>query len=112
MMRGVNLSASLVPWHPRWVSTTHCATVDMCMIERQVCITSRADIIIPIGAVSSTPIPSFPPAKVFLALNYLENARRKIAVKNVGKFQSYLAAVAEIISGLPVGEIGKFISGR
>ena len=45
-------------------------------------------------------------------LNYLENARREIAVKNVGKFQSYLAAVAEIISGLPVGEIGKFISGR
>ena len=45
-------------------------------------------------------------------LTYLENARREIAVKNVGKYQSYMGAVAEIITGLPVGEITNFITGR
>ena len=45
-------------------------------------------------------------------LTYLEIARREIAVKNVGKYQSYMGAVAEIITGLPVGEITNFITGR
>ena len=45
-------------------------------------------------------------------LSYLENARREIAVKNVGKYQSYLCAVAELITGLPASDIYELIGGR
>ena len=45
-------------------------------------------------------------------VGYLENARREIAVKNVGKSRACMDATTEIITGLPVAEIKKFISGR
>ena len=43
---------------------------------------------------------------------YLENARREIAVENVGKFQNYMSAVAELITGLPASHIYELIKGR
>ena len=45
-------------------------------------------------------------------LGYLENARREIAVKNVGKYRGYMGAVTELITGLPAGDIYDLITGR
>ena len=45
-------------------------------------------------------------------LHYLENARREIAVRNVGKFQSYLCAVTEIVTDLPASDILELITKR
>lgn len=45
-------------------------------------------------------------------LGYLENARREVAVKNVGKYQSYMGAVTELITGLPASGIYELIGGR
>ena len=45
-------------------------------------------------------------------LGYLENARREIAAKNVGKYQNYMGAATEIITGLPASELNKYIAGR
>jgi len=44
-------------------------------------------------------------------LGYLENARREIAIKNTGKFEIYLSAVSEIITGVPADHIKQLING-
>ncbi len=38
-------------------------------------------------------------------IDYLENARREIAVGNVSMFKNYLTAINQIISGIPEDEI-------
>ena len=45
-------------------------------------------------------------------INYLENARREIAIKNIGKYQSYMYAITEIYTGIPGNSISEFISRR
>ena len=38
-------------------------------------------------------------------LNYLVNARREIAVRNIGKFQDYMGSIAEIYEGIIEDEL-------
>ena len=45
-------------------------------------------------------------------LGYLENARREIAKNNTAKFNNYLGAVAEIITGIPADTLAELINGR
>ena len=46
------------------------------------------------------------------SLAYLENVRREIAIKNTGKFEIYLSAVSEIITGVPADHIKQLINER
>ena len=38
-------------------------------------------------------------------LNYLVNARREIAVRNLGKFQDYIGSIAAIFEGVAEDEL-------
>ena len=46
------------------------------------------------------------------SLIYLENARREIAVRNVGKFASYMGSVAELLLDVPSDSLEQLIIGR
>ena len=45
-------------------------------------------------------------------VNYLENARREISVRNVPKFESYINSVTEIYTGMSGSDVIDFITGR
>ena len=46
------------------------------------------------------------------SIAYLENARREIAVRNVGKFASYIGSVAEMLLDISSDSIEQLIIGR
>ena len=45
------------------------------------------------------------------SLSYLENARREIAVGNVGKYHNYMTAVSEIVQGIAEVDLINLIGG-
>jgi len=45
-------------------------------------------------------------------VDYLENARREISVRNVPKFRSYVNAVTEIHTGMSGSDVIDFITRR
>ena len=44
-------------------------------------------------------------------LDYLDNARREIAVGNIGKYHDYMAAVSELIHGATEADLMNLIGG-